>query len=64
MTIDPAEWNQRMEELRVLSNRQVEAFDRIQQLEERLTGLVERLRSCEARVGALEKSPTYRPSRP
>lgn len=40
--------------LRTLSNKQVEIFDRLRHVEERLDRMLERLRKCEDRATALE----------
>jgi hypothetical protein len=40
--------------LRTLSNKQVEIFDRLRHVEERLDRMLERLRKCEDRTTALE----------
>jgi hypothetical protein len=50
--------------LRTVSNKQVEIFDRLRQLEERMDRMVERIRKCEDRAAALEAVIARKPDRP
>jgi chromosome segregation ATPase len=44
-------------ELKTLSNRQVELFDRLQHLETRLDALLDRVRKCEDQVATKDRRP-------
>jgi hypothetical protein len=52
-----------IQKMRTVSNKQVELFDRLRQTEERLETVMERVRKCEDRTGALEREFARRPSR-
>jgi len=45
-----------IQDLRTLGNRQVEIFDRLRQVEDRIHVLMERTRKCEDRISTLEKT--------
>ncbi len=63
-TPDPqAESEDLVQILRTVSNKQVEIFDRLRHLEERVDRIMERLRKSEDRTAALEESLKTRPRR-
>jgi hypothetical protein len=49
--------------LKTVSNKQVEIFDRLRQVEERMDAIMERLRKWEVRTEALESAMKRNPSR-
>jgi hypothetical protein len=57
------ELEQLIQDVRTVTNKQVEIFDRLRHVEERLDVLVERLRKCEDRTSTLESMSARRPSR-
>jgi hypothetical protein len=52
-----------VQKLQTVINKQVENFDRVRQVEERLDALLERFRKCEDRTARLETILVRRPPR-
>jgi hypothetical protein len=52
-----------IQNLRTVSNKQVELFDRLRHVEERVDAFLERVRKCEDRTLNLEKTVAQKPAR-